>query len=80
MVLLTTALGGLAAIGRSLFRVSQQWVHVGEKLDRHTEAIENVIKEKERDHGRLEKLFERADARIERHEQWHSNRTPLTKE
>lgn len=74
VTLLTCALGGVGAVGRALFKVSAQWIKTGDQLKSLSEDIEDLIKIKEKEHGRLETRDDRLEARLERHEQWHAAR------
>lgn len=74
VTLLTFALGGVSLLLRSLFRVSQQWVKTIDQLSELSKDIEELIRMKEKEHTRLETRDDRIEARMERHEQWHSAR------
>lgn len=73
VTLLSFALGGVSLLGRSLFRVSQQWVKTGDQLSNLSKEIEDLLKMKEKEHVRLETRDDRLESRIERHEAWHAN-------
>lgn len=71
-ILLTFALAGVGAIFRSLWKISKEWIKTVDQLQALGEDIKEMNTNKEKEHIRLEVRDDRLEARLERHEQWHT--------
>jgi biopolymer transport protein ExbB/TolQ len=76
ITLITISIGGVATLIRSLWRVSQQWVLTGRKLEELTDDIGKMVLAKDKDHTHLQAQIDRLEQRAERHEEWHTHRLP----
>lgn len=76
MVVLAAVLTGIGWLSKSLLGVSRQWGRTGAKLEELSNDIRDLVVSKERDHNRMDTRMDRIESRVERHEDWHSNRQP----
>lgn len=76
MVVLAAVLTGIGWLSKSLLSVSRQWGRTGAKLEELSNDIRGLVESKEREHNRMDTRMDRIEGRVERHEDWHSNRAP----
>jgi hypothetical protein len=54
-----------------LVRLTVRWARIEDRLGVIADKIQDIVRDKDKDHDTLEHQISRVDSRLERHEEWH---------
>lgn len=66
--------GGMVLVMRTMTRVAGSWATTNAALQELVRDVADLVRQKERDHDRIERRQDRLEERQQQHETWHAGR------